>query len=162
MCGIAGIVSEQQNRQGSEARIEEMLGSISHRGPDARGTYFDQNITLGHNRLRILDLNPRADQPMVSTCGQVVVVFNGEIYNYRELRNETKQKGHIYKSRSDTEVIVHLYEEYGEDFVKKLNGMFSFAIWDEKQEKLILGRDRIGVKPLFYFFDGNKFIFSNW
>lgn len=159
MCGICGILNI--DRQPVDlVLLKDMMNLMHHRGPDDEGTYNNKYMGMGVRRLKVIDLET-GHQPICNEDETVWVVQNGEIYNYRELRNGTKLKGHIYKSRSDTEVIVHLYEEYGDDFVKKLNGMFSIALWDEIKDKLILVRDRIGIKPLFYFIDAKKLIFAS-
>jgi asparagine synthase (glutamine-hydrolysing) len=134
-----------------------------YRGPDDAGLYISENgkIGLGHRRLSIIDLSPRAKQPMSNENRTIWIVFNGEIYNYRYLRKKLKEKGHIFKSCSDTEVIIHLYEEKGIDCVNDLEGMFAFALWDEKEEKLFLVRDRIGIKPLYYAVTNDRFIFAS-
>ena len=159
MCGICGIVNID-SQSVDLVLLKDMINLMHHRGPDDEGTYNNKYIGMGTRRLSVIDL-VTGHQPISNEDESIWVIQNGEIYNYRELRRESESKGHVYKTDSDTEVIVHLYEEYGEDFVKKLNGMFSLAIWDEKLEKLILARDRIGIKPLFYFFDGHKFIFAS-
>src|SRR5262249_8646027 len=122
-----------------------------HRGPDDRGLYRNGNVNLGHRRLSILDLSQAGHQPMSNENGTVWVIFNGEIYNFKELRAELQAKGHVFKSATDTEVIVHAYEEYSTDCVKKFDGMFAFAIWDENRKRLFLARDHFGIKPLYYY-----------
>ena len=165
MCGISGIVDYNTNASVNKELIHRMCASLSHRGPDDEGVYIsassDPSVGLGHRRLSIIDLSPSGHQPMSNEDGSILIVLNGEIYNYRELRDDLKKKGHIFKSNSDTEVALHLYEEYKEDFVKFLRGMFAFAIWDNRQKALILGRDRAGKKPLLYFYDNNRFVFSS-
>lgn len=160
MCGIAGII---QKTQVNKELMGEMLKAISHRGPDDEGVWFGKNgnIALGHRRLSIIDLSPAGHQPMASPDGNFVVVYNGEIYNFQEIRDELEKKGHDFKSKSDTEVLLHSYMEWGEECLDRLNGMFAFAIWDEKEQKLFAARDRVGEKPFKYFFDGNKFIFAS-
>ena len=137
-----------------------MLLVLNHRGPDEGGFYFGKGIALGHRRLSIIDLDT-GRQPICNEDGSVWVVFNGEIYNYRELRHTLEAKGHRFSTHTDTETLVHAYEEYGESCVKKLNGMFAFALWDEKKQKLLLGRDRIGQKPVFYTKIGDEFLFAS-
>ncbi|MDQ6607894.1 MAG: asparagine synthase (glutamine-hydrolyzing) [Actinomycetota bacterium] len=148
MCGIAG-----QARAGaepvSEALLERMCAAIQHRGPDSRGTHHAPGVGLGIQRLRIIDL-VTGDQPISNEDGTATVVLNGEIYNYRELRERLERAGHIFSTRTDTEVIVHLYEESGPDLVHDLHGMFAFALWDSRRRRLLLARDRVGKKPLFY------------
>lgn len=127
-----------------------MTDVIAHRGPDGEGHYVVGPVALGHRRLSIIDVSTGGAQPMCNEDGTVWITFNGEIYNYRELRADLKQRGHVFKSESDTEVIVHLYEEIGEDCVQRLKGMFAFAIWDGRNRKLFVARDRVGIKPLYY------------
>lgn len=137
-----------------------MLDPIRHRGPDDEGTYCAPQIALGHRRLSIIDLNT-GHQPLSNEDGSVWIVFNGEIYNYRELRPELLRRGHTFRTESDTEVIVHLYEELGPRCVEKLRGMFAFAIWDTKQRTLLLARDRVGIKPLYYYNRADFLAFSS-
>ncbi len=137
-----------------------MLKSIAYRGPDEDGIYRSGPVGLGHKRLKIIDLLS-GQQPLCNENGTVWVVFNGEIYNYKELRNDLIQKGHRFKTASDTEVIVHLYEEFGSDCVRRLRGMFSFAIWDDRKRELLLARDRVGIKPLYYRQTGTSLIFAS-
>lgn len=160
MCGFAGRINFKKNHEIDKAEIKSMCDAIAHRGPDDEGYYIKGNVGLGHRRLSIIDLNT-GQQPIYNEDKSIVIVFNGEIYNYRELRNELSQKGHLFKTETDTEVIVHLYEEYQESCVQKMNGMFSFAIWDSRNEKLFLARDRIGIKPLYYYTDKDKIVFGS-
>lgn len=163
MCGICGILNLNNGEGVSEDLITAMRGTMIHRGPDDAGLYIskDGKIGLGHRRLSIIDLSPRAKQPMSNEDKTIWIVLNGEIYNYKSLQKQLKQHGHIFKSDSDTEVIVHLYEEKGIDCVHDLEGMFAFAIWDEKEERLFLVRDRIGIKPLYYTQINTKFLFAS-
>ena len=149
MCGIAGKINFANEAPVSLSEIEAMLRPMRHRGPDGQGIHLDGNVGLGHLRLSIIDLDTGA-QPMTNEDRTVWIVFNGEIYNFRELREQLLAKGHVFKSKSDTEVIIHAYEEYGVDCVAKLRGMFAFAIWDSKRRRLFLARDRVGIKPLYY------------
>jgi len=149
MCGIAGKLFYDSSTRVSEQDIQRMTLPIAHRGPDARTLWVDGNVGLGHCRLSIIDLSTGA-QPMTNEDGTVWIVFNGEIYNFQELREVLIAKGHVFKSRSDTEVIVHAYEEFGTECVSHLRGMFAFAIWDSKHERLFIARDRVGIKPLYY------------
>lgn len=144
MCGICGFLGFEDKET-----LRNMMERLSHRGPDDSGTFLDDIISLGHVRLSIIDIKS-GRQPIFNEDGSIVVIFNGEIYNYRELKVELEAKGHEFYTTSDTEVIVHLYEEEGSSFVHKLNGMFAIAIWDAEKKKLILVRDRIGIKPLYY------------
>lgn len=155
MCGICGFTGN-----GSKTLIDSMLTSISHRGPDAQGTYSHRQITMGNRRLAVIDLE-NGDQPVTNEHGTVTVVFNGEIYNYRELRRELTQSGHQFKTDSDTEVLVHLYEEYGDSLSRHLNGMFAFALWDESRHELLLARDPVGIKPLLFWWDGRTLVFAS-
>jgi asparagine synthase (glutamine-hydrolysing) len=147
VCGIAGQV--RVVGRVDQALIERMCDELEHRGPDSRGTFVERNVGLGVQRLAIIDLATGA-QPVFNEDGSVAVVLNGEIYNYRELREELQARGHVFATRSDTEVIVHLYEEIGRKCVERLRGMFAFALWDGREEQLLLARDRVGKKPLFY------------
>lgn len=161
MCGICGKL-ELGNRApsvGIEA-IRRMLGPIAHRGPDDEGIYRSGPVGLGHKRLKIIDLTT-GKQPMCNEDGTVWIVYNGEVYNYKELTEYLTKKGHRFKSASDTEVIVHLYEEFGEECVKQLRGMFSFAVWDDCNKKLLLARDRVGIKPLYYSQSSTSFLFAS-
>lgn len=155
MCGIAGF----------SWRDEELAGRMSqtmvHRGPDQSGVYTDESVSLGHRRLSIIDLSEHGRQPMSNEDGTIWVTYNGEIYNFQELREALEAKGHVFRSRTDTEVIVHAYEEYGPDCARRFNGMFAFAIWDKKRRELILIRDRLGVKPLYYCVKGKDLVFAS-
>jgi asparagine synthase (glutamine-hydrolysing) len=148
MCGIAGYLL-QEGAAAPQGLLERMCDRLVHRGPDGSGYFRDGCIGLGHRRLAIIDLST-GDQPMGNEDGSLQVVFNGEIYNYRELREELVKKGHRFRTKSDTEVLVHLYEEEGERMPERLNGMFAFAIWDAGRQELYLARDRFGKKPLYY------------
>lgn len=164
MCGIAGGVwSAEELGLGSEV-LTRMLNSIRHRGPDDSGQHFSpasqHRCALGHRRLSIIDLGG-GHQPLCNEDESVWIVFNGEVYNYQELRSELQVQGHHFKTDSDTEVIVHLYEEHGAECVQYLRGMFAFAIWDQVRESLLLARDRLGQKPLFYWHLGSKIFFAS-
>jgi asparagine synthase (glutamine-hydrolysing) len=151
MCAIAGRYNFSASRKVDRATIDAMTDIMAHRGPNDRGVYQNGNIALGHRRLSILDLSAAGHQPMCNETGTVWVVFNGEIYRYKELRARLEGLGHVFRSNSDTEVIVHAYEEYGLDCVEHFDGMFAFAIWDEGRQRLLLARDHFGTKPLYYF-----------
>lgn len=155
MCGIAGIIGENPN---NSFILTEMLKVQHHRGPDATGIWIDENVYLGHNRLSIIDLTESANQPMVSECGRYVIVFNGEIYNYKELKSTLNYN---FKTQSDTEVILALFQKKGANMLNDLNGMFVIAIWDSENKSLFLARDRFGVKPLYYSFFQNQFYFAS-
>jgi len=148
MCGIAGFLTRPGERPDRDLAVR-MCDRLAHRGPDAAGYYFEGPAALGHRRLSIIDLSG-GDQPLGNEDGSLQVVFNGEIYNYQELRQELEDKGHRFSTRSDTETLVHLYEEEGERMPERLNGMFAFAIWDARRQELFLARDRFGKKPLYY------------
>ncbi len=143
MCGIAGKLAHDREARVTEREIARMIAPIAHRGPDAEGVHLDRQVGLGHRRLSIIDL-ASGDQPMSNEDGTVWIVFNGEIYNFKSLREELFAAGHTLKTHSDTEVIVHLYEDLGEECVSRLRGMFAFAIWDARRERLFLARDRVG------------------
>lgn len=160
MCGIAGAVAHSGEPVGS-ALIQSMLAALRHRGPDDSGVFVSGAAGLGHVRLSIIDLSPDARQPMANEAGDMYVVHNGEIYNYRELRPELERRGHRFRSHSDTEVIVHAYEEWGERCLERFNGMWAFAILDLKRRELFCSRDRFGVKPFYYSREGGIFVFAS-
>ena len=160
MCGLSGILFADPSHPVSATVLRRMGDAMAHRGPDGEGTWVDDGIALVHRRLSIIDLEG-GRQPLGNEDGSIQVVFNGEIYNHRELRRELEAKGHRFHSRSDTEVIVHLYEEHGAELVKRLRGMFAFALWDCKRQSLILARDRIGLKPLYYYRDTQRLVFGS-
>ena len=149
MCGIAGIFDQHADRPVSETLLTAMRDRMTHRGPDGAGNHIGPGIGLAHRRLAIVDLGG-GHQPLYNEDGKVVVVFNGEIYNFQGLARELEQKGHVFRTRSDTEVIVHGWEEWGPECVERFHGMFVFALWDERAETLFLARDRMGKKPLYY------------
>ncbi|NOZ61614.1 MAG: asparagine synthase (glutamine-hydrolyzing) [Calditrichaeota bacterium] len=160
MCGICGVVHTNFSQRVEESQLRRMTDAIVHRGPDDEGIYVKREVGLGMRRLSIIDL-ATGKQPISNETGDVWIVFNGEIYNHQELRKELIARGHRFATKADTESIIHAYEEYGERCVEKLNGMFAFAIWDEKKKSLFVARDRIGIKPLYYFFDKKRFIFGS-
>jgi asparagine synthase (glutamine-hydrolysing) len=160
MCGICGKLYYDPVAQVSPDLLQRMMDVISHRGPDGQGKYLSGPVGLGHRRLAIIDLHTGA-QPMTNEDGTVWIVFNGEIYNFPELRRELLAKGHIFSSTTDTEVIIHLYEEYGVDCLSRLRGMFAFALWDKKDRALFLARDRVGIKPLYYADTGAALLFAS-
>ncbi len=147
MCGIAGKVSTRGKVP--PELVEQMCAAQEHRGPDSRGLHTDDGAVLGIQRLRVIDLET-GDQPIYSEDGSIAVVLNGEIYNFEQLREDLARRGHRFSTSGDTEVIVHLYEEMGTAFVERLQGMFALAIWDRKRRRLVLARDRVGKKPLYY------------
>ena len=160
MCGICGKLKFDKEAEIPAALVKAMADAIAHRGPDDEGFYVSGQVGLGFRRLSIIDLSG-GHQPLSNEDGTIWIVFNGEIYNFRELRTWLTAKGHIFKTQSDTEVIVHLYEELGEACVDKLRGMFAFAIWDARQKALFLARDRVGIKPLYYWLDGKSLVFGS-
>ena len=159
MCGICGKISFNGESISPEL-IRSMCAAIARRGPDDMGIFLSEDngsgvqAGLGHQRLSIIDLSPAAHQPMSNEDGTIWLTYNGEIYNYKDLRRELEGKGHRFRSDSDTEVVIHLYEEEGLEAVKRFNGMFAFALWDERRGRLWLCRDRVGIKPLVYAWDG--------
>jgi asparagine synthase (glutamine-hydrolysing) len=155
MCGICGF-----NWRDPEL-AQRMTQVIAHRGPDQDGVWCDEHVTLGHRRLSIIDLSEAGRQPMRNEDGAVQVVFNGEIYNFAEIRQDLEAKGHVFRSHSDTEVIIHGYEEWGFDVVHRFIGMFGLALWDAKKKRLWLVRDRIGIKPMYYYFKNGRFLFGS-
>jgi asparagine synthase (glutamine-hydrolysing) len=160
VCGICGKLNFNRQSPVSEELVRGMADMIAHRGPDDEGFYISGFLGLGFRRLSIIDL-ATGHQPLSNEDGTVWIVFNGEIYNYQELRTFLQGKGHVFKTQTDTEVIVHLYEEFGEACVEKLRGMFAFAIWDKNKESLFIARDRVGIKPLYYFLSGTCLIFAS-
>ncbi len=160
MCGITGIVHRNSGTHVHKKVLENMCAVIRHRGPDEWGMWINGRVGIGMTRLSIIDVSG-GRQPIHNEDQTIWVVFNGEIYNYKDLRAELEKQGHEFYTSSDTETIVHLYEEYGEDCVNHLRGMFAFAIWDQNKEKLFLARDRLGIKPLHYMDDGTQFIFGS-
>lgn len=160
MCGIAGIfdVSAQEIDRNI---IQKMTSALAHRGPDDEGTWFDAGVGFGHRRLSIIDLSPAGHQPMENLEGTMCITYNGEVYNAALIREELLQKGYKFRSHCDTEVILRAYEEWGEECLHRFNGMFAFAIWDRTHRRLFAARDRFGVKPFFYYYDGRRFAFAS-
>ena len=150
MCGIAGFLSTGRDPAQAEAAVRAMVAALEHRGPDAHGLHADGPAVLGHTRLSIIDLRPESNQPFLSADGEVALVFNGEIYNYKALAEDLKQSGVVLRTRSDTEVILELYRRDGLDFLQELRGMFAVGLWDRRKQRLVLARDRLGKKPLFF------------
>jgi len=159
MCGIIGYISRGK-KEDKQPVIKEMADAIRHRGPDGEGYYIDEDIALGHRRLSIIDLEG-GTQPLFNEDESKVIVFNGEIYNFKELKVDLLNKGHKFRTKCDTEVIIHGYEEYGKDIVNKLRGMFSFVIWDKQEKKLFGARDPFGIKPFYYYKKGSEFMFGS-
>lgn len=161
MCGICGLVGQAESQ-----KLDAMLKTIDHRGPDDFGSYISktsigETVGLGHKRLSIIDLSPAGHQPMSSLDGRIWLVFNGEIYNYLELRQNLITRGHRFRSNTDSEVIIAAYQEWGEKCVLHFNGMFAFAIWDSRAEKLFIARDPLGIKPLYYAQTKQGFAFAS-
>jgi asparagine synthase (glutamine-hydrolysing) len=161
MCGICGIYHLDRNWAVNKTQLQEMARVMHHRGPDDEGFYIEDNLGLGHQRLSIIDPSPSGHQPMTNEDGRLWIVLNGEIYNYLELRQGLMSRGHQFRSNSDTEVILHLYEEHGPACLNRLNGMFAFTIWDSRERVLFAARDRFGIKPYYYVYRENSFLFAS-
>src|SRR5262249_6496923 len=163
MCGICGELTFAPGLAVRAETIVAMRDRLVHRGPDDEGVFVSPagRVGLGFRRLRIIDLSAAANQPMANEDGAIRVVFNGEIYNYRELRRPLQARGHVFRTNADTETILHLYEERGTAFVDELDGMFAIALWDERKRQLVLARDRAGKKPLFYYQDDRRLVFGS-
>lgn len=164
MCGICGVIDYKVNAQIGDDVIRKMCSKMTHRGPDSEGVYINNSspsLGLGHRRLNIIDLSSAGHQPFSNEDDTAWITFNGEIYNYRDLRQDLESKGHKFKSHTDTETIIHLYEEFGADCVSRLRGMFAFAIWDERKKALLIARDRVGKKPLLYAHLGEVLCFAS-
>jgi asparagine synthase (glutamine-hydrolysing) len=159
MCGIVGIIDSSLDQERGESLLKRMLESIKHRGPDNSSWWTDMPVLLGHNRLSIIDLSDDANQPMA--FDDLVIVYNGEVYNYLEIKTELTEKGYLFRTTSDTEVILAAYQEWGADCVKRFVGMWAFAIWDKKKKELFCSRDRFGIKPLYYIHAGSRFYFGS-
>ena len=159
MCGICGTLAFD-GQPADEGLLRRMTARLRHRGPDEMGVYTDGPLGFGHARLNIIDL-AGGRQPMSHRQGSLWITFNGEIFNYVELRRELESRGHRFATKSDTEVILHLYEEQGEDCVQSMNGQWAFAIWDTSKRKLFISRDRMGIRPVFYSIAGQTFIFGS-
>ncbi len=159
MCGIAGIIRKKDTVDRVE--LKRMTDSIIHRGPDSEGFWLEENIGFGFRRLAIIDLSPSANQPMLSHDKRFVLIFNGEIYNYQELKEQLEAKGYKFRTKSDTEVLLNMFVEYGHDMMQYLDGMFAFAIWDRKTKQLTAARDRAGEKPFYFYFDNKTFVFAS-
>jgi asparagine synthase (glutamine-hydrolysing) len=160
MCGIAGVLHDDPRAPASRALVQAMADRLIHRGPDAEGIYVDGPAGLGHRRLSIIDV-AGGDQPIFNRDGTIAVVFNGEIYNHQELRRWLQAAGYAFKTRSDTEVLVHAYEHEGPGFVQRLRGMFAFALWDGRKKRLMVVRDRLGKKPLYWYHGNGRFLFAS-
>lgn len=160
MCGIAGIFN-LNGEAVSEVNLRKMTDAIAHRGPDGEGFYKDSFVGLGHRRLAIIDLSPAGHQPMVTEDERFAITYNGEVYNFQELRSELEKLGYQFKSKTDSEVVLKAFAQWKQESLCRFNGMFSFAIWDKSRQELFLARDRYGVKPLYYSFVGNTFLFAS-
>ena len=163
MCGITGIYNVDNPLKVSEKTLIKMRDTLIHRGPDDEGIYIskDKKVGFGFRRLSIIDLSKAGNQPMTNEDKTIWLVFNGEIYNFQEIKKDLEKKGHKFHSKTDSEVVIHLYEEKGEECLKDLNGMFAFAIWDEKKKKLFAARDRLGIKPFYYYYKDGIFLFAS-
>ena len=160
MCGIAGVLYRDASRCVDPAVLERMAGAIAHRGPDATGYWRGPGVGLAHRRLSIIDL-AGSDQPIANETGSLQVIFNGELYNYQHLRRQLLDRGHVLRTGGDTETLVHLYEDHGDALVDSLRGMFAFALWDAPNRRLLLARDRIGIKPLYVYRDAGQLVFAS-
>lgn len=160
MCGIAGIVNLRGQPLDHET-LKRMTDAVSHRGPDGEGVWLAGPIGLGHRRLAIIDLSPAGRQPMLVADGSLAITYNGEVYNFRELRAELLALGHAFHSRTDSEVVLHAYQQWGEACLDRLNGMYAFAIWDARRHRLLLARDRYGIKPVYYWLGDRRFAFAS-
>jgi len=161
MCGICGIFDAEGQGERWGVLARRMNAAIAHRGPEDEGFLETPHCILGHRRLKIIDLSPQGRQPMCNEDGTVWVSFNGEIYNYKQLRSQLVSRGHQFRTQTDTEVLVHLYEEMGEGFLSEINGMFAISLWDSRKKQLLIARDRLGKKPLYYLSDGTRFLFAS-
>ena len=160
MCGIAGILSLNSREPVEEARLKRMRDVLRHRGPDGEGLWVEGPVGLGHRRLSIVDV-AGGHQPMANEDETVWITYNGEIYNHAALRPGLETRGHRYRTRSDTETILHLYEEDGDRCVEHLQGMFAFALWDRSRRRLLLARDRLGIKPLYFALTDRELLFAS-
>ena len=161
MCGICGVVHCDQEYPVSEHRLLAMRDTLTHRGPDDAGHYLAPGVALGSRRLAILDLSERGHMPMSTADGRYWITYNGEVYNYQELRSTLKTRGYTFRSNTDTEVVLYLYIDRGPAMLDQLNGMFALAIWDSQERTLFLARDRLGVKPLYYAYQAGTFYFAS-
>lgn len=158
MCGILGFIRKKED---SQKVMREMLDSIAHRGPDAQGEYYDEKIALGHRRLSIIGIDESGNQPLLNDDKSLVLLFNGEIYNYKDIKKDLQSKGYVFHTETDSEVLLHGYAEYGENLLEKLRGMFAFCIWDVKKQKLFAARDYFGIKPFYYYKTDDDFMFGS-
>lgn len=161
MCGICGILRFDEAAPAARLLVEAMTETLTHRGPDDAGVYAEGPVSLGSRRLKVIDLSPMGHQPMANDDGTLWIVYNGEVYNHREVRDVLATHGYRFRSRTDTEVVLKAYEHYGEEFLQRLNGMFALAIWDARRRRLLLARDRLGVKPLYYAHLADRLLFAS-
>src|SRR6185436_6723251 len=160
MCGITGVL-HLDGEPVSPVTLRRMTDAVAHRGPDGEGHSIDGAVGLGHRRLAIIDLSPAGQQPMATPDGRYTISYNGEVYNFQELRVELEALGHQFKSRTDSEVVLKAWAQWGEDALTRFNGMFAFALWDRVRRELVLARDRFGIKPLYYAIVGQKLLFGS-
>jgi asparagine synthase (glutamine-hydrolysing) len=160
MCGLAGVLHPAGERA-DPADLQAMAAALAHRGPDAQGFFTDGPLGFAHRRLAILDLSDAGRQPMANEDGSVVAIYNGQLYRFQAVRDRLEAKGHRFRSRADTEILVHLYEEEGEALVESIDGMFAFALWDAGRRRLLLARDRLGIKPLYYVQHAGRLAFGS-
>jgi asparagine synthase (glutamine-hydrolysing) len=158
MCGILAILNFDPENQVDEPLLRQMTDTMAHRGPDDSSYWINGPVGLGNRRLAVIDLSPSGRQPMNNENGDLWITYNGEIYNFKELRRELEMKGHSFRSHTDTEVVLHAYEEWGTECLRRFNGMWAFALWDNRNRYLFVARDRLGVKPLVYYHDPKRFI----
>ncbi|MFC2123815.1 asparagine synthase (glutamine-hydrolyzing) [Bacteroidota bacterium] len=161
MCGITGLMAFNEAGRFHMINLQRSIELLSSRGPDAQGSLLEERVALGHRRLAVIDPTPEANQPMSDSTGRYTIVYNGEVYNFGEIKQELESKGVVFKTHSDTEVVLEAYVHYGEKCLQKFNGFFSFCIFDKEQDELFLARDRYGIKPLYYFQDEDKFLFAS-
>ncbi len=160
MCGICGVIHKHPDNPVQLPDIRRMCDVITHRGPDEEGQYVEANVGIGMRRLSIIDLST-GTQPIFNEDRSMAIVFNGEIYNHQDIRKELISRGHVFKTKSDTEAIIHAYEEWGTAMPERLNGMFGFAIWDGQKNRLFMARDRLGIKPLYFYKNDEQFVFGS-
>ena len=160
MCGLVGYLNAS-NEPASERLVQKMASAIVHRGPDAEGSFVSNNLALGHRRLSIIDLSEAGTQPMTTSDGSFTIAYNGEVYNFKNIKEELKHAGYKFRSNTDTEVVLNAFSHWGENCFAKFNGMFACAIYDENRRELILARDRYGIKPLYLGFSNKRFYFSS-
>ncbi|HMB17661.1 MAG TPA: asparagine synthase (glutamine-hydrolyzing) [Candidatus Paceibacterota bacterium] len=163
MCGITGVYHFNNDEKTTKETVDKMRDTLAHRGPDGKGTFVskDKKVGLGHRRLSIIDLSEKGAQPMTDEKEEIQIVYNGEVYNFKEIRKDLKNLGYDFKSETDTEVIMKSYQEWGVDCVKKFNGMFAFAIWDKEKERIFTARDHVGIKPFYYSVENGTFLFGS-